>query len=545
MRLMQLLSRAIKNQTCSSSKNKVHRKQVVFLAALVFLGICGGLIAPGISLVPVSSTGIIPAPAKVKFEKGSTLLGNKDISFRSLPSRSLGLSAQNIIQQYGRGSGKVEMSYNAKYKESAYLLHITRAKVLIQAGSESGFYYALESLVQMLRQNKGRLPLVRIQDEPRFVWRGMHLDVSRHFFSVEEIKRYLDLMAKYKMNVFHWHLTDDQGWRIEIEKYPKLTEIGAYRAQTVVGKAGSGLFDGKPYGGFYTQAQIKEVVAYAAERFIQVVPEIEMPGHAMAALAAYPQYACNPGPYEVATDWGVFEDVYCAGKDATFQFLTDILNEVMALFPGEYLHIGGDECPKTRWNNCVHCQARMQTEGLQDAHEIQSYFIRRIEKHVNAKGKKIIGWDEIMEGGLAPNALVMSWRGTEGGIAAAKAGHYAVMSPGSPCYFDHYQAQTTENEPLAICCYNPLEAVYAYEPIPAELSQQQHRYILGAQGNVWTEYMPHFDQVCYMALPRMLALAEVLWSPANKRNYADFLSRLPEQAKFLDEKGYKYGRHGW
>ncbi len=423
-----------------------------------------------------------------------------------------------------------------------YMLRYGREGVVITGGSESGLYYGAITLLQLLKQNGGSIlyPFTII-DKPRFAWRGMHLDVSRHFFSVEEIKRYLDLLAMYKMNVFHWHLTDDQGWRIEIEKYPLLTQVGGYRDETLIGRPSEKMkFDGQRHGGFYTQAQVREIVAYAAERHISVVPEIEMPGHSRAALAAYPQYACTDGPFKTATSWGVFEDVYCAGKDETFNFLTDVLDEVMALFPSQFVHIGGDECPKTRWKACAACQKRLQTEGLKDEHELQSYFIKRIEKHVNSRGKTIIGWDEILEGGLAPNAAVMSWRGTEGGIAAAKAGHYVVMSPGKPCYFDHYQAQETQNEPLAIGGFNPLEAVYAYEPIPAGITPEQAGYILGAQGNVWTEYMPTFDQVTYMALPRMAALAEVLWTnPANK-DFQDFTKRLTAHKVIFDASGYNY-----
>lgn len=425
-----------------------------------------------------------------------------------------------------------------------YMLRYGREGVVITGGSESGLHYGVLTLLQLLQQNGGSILYpFSIVDEPRFDWRGMHLDVSRHFFSVEEIKRYLDLLAMYKMNVFHWHLTDDQGWRIEIKKYPLLTQVGGYRDETLIGRPSEKMkFDGQRHGGFYTQAQVREIVAYAAERHIAVVPEIEMPGHSRAALAAYPQYACTDGPFKTATSWGVFEDVYCAGKDETFNFLTDVLDEVMVLFPSQFVHIGGDECPKTRWKACAACQKRLQTEGLKDEHELQSYFIKRIEKHVNSRGKTIIGWDEILEGGLAPNAAVMSWRGTEGGIAAAKAGHYVVMSPGQPCYFDHYQTQETKNEPLAIGGFNPLEAVYAYEPIPAGITPEQAGYILGAQGNVWTEYMPTFDHVTYMALPRMAALAEVLWTnPANK-DFEDFTKRLTAHKVILDASGYNY--HG-
>ncbi|MBP6697865.1 MAG: family 20 glycosylhydrolase, partial [Flavobacteriales bacterium] len=369
-----------------------------------------------------------------------------------------------------------------------------------------------------------RLPCLRISDHPRFAWRGMHLDVVRHFFPVSFVKEYIDLLARYKMNTFHWHLTDDQGWRIEIKKYPKLTDVGAWRKGSQVGPYSAQTFDTLRYGGFYTQEEIRDVVAYATARHINVVPEIEMPGHALAALAAYPELSCTGGPFAVERGWGVFPDVFCP-KEETFTFLENVMSEVMALFPSPHIHVGGDECPKERWHACASCQALMQKEGLKDEHELQSYFIRRIEKFVNSKGRKIIGWDEILEGGLAPNAAVMSWRGTEGGIAAAKAGHYAVMSPGSHCYFDHYQGDPA-NEPLAIGGYTPLEKTYSYEPIPEGLNPEEAKYILGAQGNLWTEYITSEDHVEYMALPRMLALSEVLWSPASLRSEDDFLARL-------------------
>lgn len=439
-------------------------------------------------------------------------------------------------------TANIYLSIQPDLGPEAYQIDTRREEVSLHAGDAAGLFYGIQTLLQLLEGD--RWQACSLRDAPRFAWRGMHLDVSRHFFSLPELKRYIDLLAMYKMNTFHWHLTDDQGWRIEIKKYPRLTEVGAFRSETLIGRPSAEMqYDGRPYGGFYTQAEVRELVAYAAARHITIVPEIEMPGHSLAALAAYPQFACTPGPFAVARSWGVFEDVYCAGKDATFDFLTDVLDEVMDLFPGPYLHIGGDECPKTRWNACAACGARMQAEGLADAHELQSYFIQRMERHVNARGRKIIGWDEILEGGLAPNAAVMSWRGTDGGIAAAQAGHYAVMSPGNPCYFDHYQAQPTADEPLAICCYNPLEAVYAYEPVPAALSATEATFILGAQGNVWTEYMPDFDQVTYMALPRMAALAEVLWTQPARRSYPDFLHRLRLHSRELDARGYRYAPH--
>jgi hexosaminidase len=424
-----------------------------------------------------------------------------------------------------------------------YGLTITTDAIDVYASSQAGLFRGTRTLVQLLEQGKasGSLPCLWIADHPRFPWRGMHLDVCRHFFRARFVKKYIDLLARYKMNTFHWHLTEDQGWRIPIAKYPKLTEVGAWRSGSQVGPYAAQTFDNERYGGSYTRDEIREVVAHAAARHITIVPEIEMPGHAMAALASYPHLGCTGGPYEVQRGWGVFDDVFCAGNDSVFTFLEDVLTEVMELFPGEYIHIGGDECPKTRWKTCPKCQARMRAEGLKDEHELQSYFIRRIERFVNSKGRKVIGWDEILEGGLAPNAAVMSWRGTEGGIAAAKAGHYTVMSPGSHCYFDHYQGDPA-NEPVAIGGYTTVQKVYSYEPIPAELEPREHTYILGAQGNVWTEYIRSAEHVEYMAVPRMLALAEVLWSPKEMRDEADFIRRLEAQLPWLEQLGVNYAK---
>ena len=423
-----------------------------------------------------------------------------------------------------------------------YKMEIMPGTVLIR-GKELGIFYGIQTFMQITFDNLN-LQSCMITDYPRFQWRGMHLDVSRHFFGVDFIKKYIDLLAMYKMNVFHWHLTDDQGWRIEIKKYPKLTEIGAWRNGSMIGHYNEQKFDTIKYGGFYTQEEIKEVVAYAKQKHITIVPEIEMPGHALAALAAYPQYSCNGGPFEVGKAWGVYEDVFCAGNDSTFIFLQNILDEVAELFPGEYIHIGGDECPKTRWEKCSKCQQRIREQiptvvGMTAEHQLQSYFIQRIEKYLNAKGKKIIGWDEILEGGLAPNAAVMSWRGTEGGIAAAKQKHFVVMTPGSHCYFDHYQGNP-RFEPLAIGGNTTLEKVYSYEPIPSDLSEEESKYILGAQGNVWTEYMYHEKQVEYMVLPRMLALSEVLWSKKENKDVQYFIDKLDNHFQFLTKNGFEY-----
>lgn len=417
-----------------------------------------------------------------------------------------------------------------------YQLSVRPDGITVTAPSEEGLFRGSRTLVQLLEQGRGTgtLPCLTITDWPRFPWRGMHLDACRHFWSVEFTKKYIDLLARYKMNSFHWHLTEDQGWRIEIKARPKLTEVGAWRKGSQVGPYARLEYDTIPYGGFYTQEQIREVVAYAAARHINVVPEIELPGHALAALAAYPHLGCTGGPYEVQRGWGVFEDVFCAGNDSVVQFLADVIAEVVELFPGPYIHIGGDECPKVRWKECSKCQQRIESEGLADEHELQSWLIKYIEKIiVIGYDRQIIGWDEILEGGLPPTAAVMSWRGTEGGIAAARSGHDAVMSPGSHCYFDHYQGDPA-NEPLAFGGYTTVQKVYSYEPIPAELKPEEQKYILGAQGNVWTEYILTPEHVEYMAVPRMLALAEVLWTPKEKRNESHFIQRLESEFPKLE-----------
>lgn len=425
-----------------------------------------------------------------------------------------------------------------------YEIEVQKDKIEIK-GSEDGIFYAFQTIKQLINKtsdNKVELPCCLIKDYPRFSWRGMHLDVSRHFVTIDSVKKYIDYLSSYKMNVFHWHLTDDQGWRIEIKKYPKLTQIGGYRNGTLIGSYSvtPQKFDTIRYGGYYTQLQIKEVVAYAKLRHVTIVPEIEMPGHAMTAIAAYPEYSCTRCNIEPAKLWGVFDDVFCA-KDSTINFLTDVLSEVMDLFPGQYVHIGGDECPKTRWKTCKNCQEIIKRESLNDENELQSYFIKRIEKFVNSKGKKIIGWDEILDGGLAPNAAVMSWRGTQGGIDAARQKHYVVMTPGSYCYFDHYQG-SPKSEPLAIGGYTTVEKVYSFEPVPSELSNEESGYILGAQANVWTEYITSFKHVEYMVFPRICALSEVLWSKKEDRNWDEFKVRLTNHFKLLNKQEINYSK---
>ncbi len=467
--------------------------------------------------------------------------------FKGLISAATGFN----LEEAGNADIEFKLDQSITHPE-AYQLSVSPDKVLLTAGSSAGLFYGVQTLRQLLPyQIEGEgsenvdwyIPAVEIEDEPRFSYRGMHLDVGRHFFPPEFIKEYIDLIAMHKMNTFHWHLTEDQGWRIEIKKYPRLTEVGAWRDGTLIGHLGNNprKYDGERYGGFYTQEEVKEIVAYAAERHVTVIPEIELPGHSLAALAAYPGLGCTAGPFAVAQHWGVFEDIYCP-KEETFSFLEDVLTEVMALFPGKYIHIGGDEAPKSRWKASRVAQDVIRKEGLKDEFELQSYFIQRIEKFLNSKGRRIIGWDEILEGGLAPNATVMSWRGEAGGIEAAKEGHDVVMTPGSHCYFDFYQSRSP-GEPLAIGGFTPLEKVYHYEPVPKELTPAEAKHVLGAQGNVWTEYMKTQEHVEYMILPRMTALSEVLWSSAKSRDWERFQEKLKKQYLRYDELEYNYFVH--
>ena len=503
-----------------------------------------------------NSLPLIPQPESIEIRKGHFVLNKETVIQADVTMFEAQYLQQAIKQQTGLQLAIVAKSnvdskiilkemypIDPYWSKERYNINISSKEVIITAPFNQGFFTGIQTLLQLVPIDENEtfvLPCLNIFDQPKYAWRGMHLDCARHFFSVEFVKKYIDYLAMYKFNTFHWHLTDDQGWRIEIKQYPKLTEVGAWRNGSMIGHYNEQKYDDKRYGGFYTQDQIKEVVAYAKQRHITVVPEIEMPGHAVAALAAYPQYSCTGGPFEVEKQWGVLDDVFCP-KEETFTFLQNILTEVIALFPSQYIHVGGDECPKTRWKSCQHCQALIKEKGLHDEHELQSYFIQRIEKFVNSKGRKIIGWDEILEGGLAPNAAVMSWRGTEGGIAAAKQKHYVVMTPGSHCYFDHYQGNP-KNEPLAIGGYTPVEKVYEFNPIPKELTGEESKYILGAQANVWTEYINTPEQVEYMIFPRMLALSEVLWGTSNPEKYADFEKRMIQQFKRFDQKSINYSK---
>lgn len=516
------------------------------------------LIAANTHLIGQSLT-IIPKPSEVSVREGSFELSKTTgITFDASNAALKDIAAQ--FNEYLNTYYKTTLPVNEKGKDGislkinkslplgdeSYLLKVDQKGISITAKAPAGIFYGMQSLKQMLPVSKGaNTPLTvaysDIKDQPRFQWRGVHLDVGRHYFPVSFIKKYIDYLAMYKLNTFHWHLTEDQGWRLEIKKYPKLTEISSYRDETVVGHASkSKIYDGRGYGGFYTQEQAKEIVRYAAARYITVVPEIEMPGHSCAVLAAYPELGCTGGPYKVMTTWGVNNQVYCAGKEETFKFLQNILDEVCEIFPSKYIHIGGDECPKDEWKKCPDCQKRIKDEKLADEHQLQSYFIRRIEKYLNSKGRQIIGWDEILEGGLAPGATVMSWRGIKGGIAAAKEKHTVIMTPGTHMYFDHYQSQNTEKEPLAIGGFLSLEKVYSYEPIPEELTGDEQKYVMGAQANVWTEYIPSTKQAEYMLFPRICALAEVDWTPKDKKDFADFEKRMETEYLRMDQLGINY-----
>ncbi|MEH0152823.1 glycoside hydrolase family 20 protein [Limibacter armeniacum] len=510
--------------------------------------------------VVVSKAEVIPQPAFIEYGQGyfnlnsatPILYPENDVALEKTArllqgfiKASLGFEPEVRIGDK-QAEGIVLVSEN-KGEAEAYELEVNDKQILITGASAKGAFYGIQTLRQLIPAHSDkvvRIAAMHIKDAPRFSYRGMHLDVSRHFFDTSFVKQYIDLIAMHKLNTFHWHLTDDQGWRIEIKQYPKLTSIGSKRKETLVGHADrSKEYDGQPYGGYYTQDEIKEVIKYASDRYITIIPEIEMPGHALAALSAYPELGCTGGPYEAATTFGVFDDVFCAGNDSTFHFIENVLDEVMALFPSEYIHVGGDECPKASWEKCAKCQARIKAEGLKNEHELQSYFITRMEKYLNSKGRQIIGWDEILEGGLAPNATVMSWRGMEGGIDAAKSKHNVIMAPNSHMYFDAYQSLNKETEPLAIGGYLNVEKVYSFEPVPEALEESEQGYIIGAQANLWTEYIATPEHVEYMVLPRMAALSEVLWSDKKVRDIDSFKPRLLHLINYYGEMRLNYAKH--
>ncbi len=519
---------------------------------------------------------IIPKPAKLIQKKGTfelnpetvlVVLNKADQHTASFLNSYLSeyyfikLSVVNKLPKSNYIAFSTWNDSNYADQKESYQLIIDPKFVRITANAHAGTFYGMQTFLQLLppvppsdpdkkikRLTRFNIPSLVIEDEPRFAYRGMHLDVCRHFFPVSFIKKYIDYLALHKLNTFHWHLTDDQGWRIEIKKYPKLTAVGGWRNGTIIGRYPGKGNDSIRYGGFYTQQEVKDVVKYAAERFITVIPEIEMPGHASAAIAAHPELSCFPEEdtkapkgtawagstkgKQVQQAWGVFDDVFCAGKESTFKVLEDVLDEVVLLFPSKIIHIGGDECPKANWKRCPKCQQRMKDNNLKDEHELQSYFVQRIEKYLNNKGRQIIGWDEILEGGLAPNASVMSWRGEKGGIEAAKQHHTVVMTPQAWCYFDHSQSRNEDS--VTFGGFNPIEKVYTFEPVPKQLSAEEAKYILGGQANLWTEYVKNTRKVEYQTFPRMAALSEVLWPPKDLRDSADFERRLETQFRRYD-----------
>ena len=495
---------------------------------------------------------IIPTPNEQTINNGFMEIENSPEIITESNFNSAATLFKNAIKKLDLTSKKttknrINFSLNEKLNEEEYILKINTDQINIEASTETGAIFGFQSLYQLMNLNlkNGVVKLQNqvIKDSPRFKYRGMHLDVGRHMYPVAFIKKYVDGLAMLKFNNFHWHLTEDQGWRIEIEKYPELNNIGSYRDSTLIGHYTDKpwQFDKTRYGGYYTKKEIKEVVRYAQERGINVIPEIEMPGHSQAAVSSYPEFGCTGEQVGVAPLWGVFKEIYCS-KNETFDFLEDIIDEVVELFPGKYIHIGGDEAPKTNWKACGNCQNVINREELKDEHELQSYFITRMEKYINSKGKQIIGWDEILEGGLAPNATVMSWRGVSGGIEAAKMNHEVIMTPNATCYLDHYQAKDTANEPLAIGGYTPIEEIYNYEPIPDELDESLHKYIIGAQGNVWTEYMKTSDHVEYMVFPRIFALSEVVWAK-DKLSFNDFENKVIDMYPILDKMDINYSKH--
>lgn len=521
------------------------------------------LLVAKITVAQLSNIDIIPAPVSYKVNTGKFIFS---AATKIALNDSAELNAANFLNNYLKNyygftlgiiirakapANSILLStrrfIKAPANEERYTLNINPKNISIAGDSYKGTFYGIQSLLRMLpavAQTNFSLPCVSVEDYPRFKYRGMHLDVSRHFFPVDFIKKYIDYLALYKMNTFHWHLTDDQGWRIEIKKYAKLTSIGGYRNGTIIGHHPGVGNDSLRYGGFYTQDEVKEVIQYAADRFVTVIPEIELPGHASAAIAAYPELSCFPDEptkpaanvvwsgtkqgKQVQQSWGVYPDVFCPTEN-TFTFLEGVLDEVIQLFPSEYIHVGGDECPKDFRKRSAFCQQLIKDNDLKDEHGLQSYFIQKMEKYINSKGRKIIGWDEILEGGLAPNATVMSWRGEQGGIDAATQNHNVIMTPSTYVYFDY--SQNKKEDSLTIGGFLPLEVVYNYEPLPKELDSAKTKYVLGAQANLWTEYVTISRKVEYQIFPRMSALSEVLWSPKEKRNYNNFQKRMGSEIK--------------
>lgn len=513
---------------------------------------------------------VIPCPASVVVSEGKLSVAGARCKTDSRLGKTAVAAVKDFEENLFRAStvkkGKsglvVSFEMASEMSDEEYSISVSEKAVVVKASSLKGVLYAIETMKQMLPvaiytgapapKEDWSLPCVEIKDKPRFAYRGLLLDVSRHFFDVEQVKKYMDFMALHKLNTFHWHLTDDQGWRVEIKKYPELTQKGAVRKETIIGRwADKKGFDGTPYGEgmWYSQEQIREVVDYAASKGIEVIPEIDLPGHMLAALATYPELGCTGGPYEVCRWWGVSKDVLCVGKESTMVFLENVLSEICELFPSKYIHIGGDECPKVRWQSCPHCQAKIRELGYRDdinhtaEHYLQSYVTKRIEDFLATKGKSIIGWDEILEGEVAPDATVMSWRGTKGGIAAARLGHDVIMAPNTYCYFNYYQAKDQSKEPLARGGHTPVSKVYSYEPLPDEMTKEEKSHILGVQACMWSEYIIDWGTLEYMLFPRLSALSEVQWCEPENKNYQTFIRKMRHMAKIYEALGCNYATH--
>lgn len=506
-------------------------------------------------LFPLSLTSqnfnIIPKPLKTKTGSGVFIINEKVVigySDKELSRLARFLNTfldehyhvQFVEKRVTRPkNGMIYFLLDRSVKEESYTLNIDQNTVVIK-GNEAGLFYGLQTLLQLMPTNTETmitLPQISIEDKPRFKYRGAMLDVGRYFFTPVEVKKFLDLMAHYKLNIFHWHLTEDAGWRIQIDKYPLLTEIGAWRRGTQQSRA-TDSFDRLPHGGFYTKEQIRDIVRYAADRNINIIPEIDMPGHTLSMLAAYPEFSCSNAPFKVLENWGIQKDVLCAGNEQTYLFIENVLDEVLEMFPSEIIHIGGDEAPKDRWKACPRCQEKIRVEGLKDEKELQSYFVRRVGAYLKSKGRKMLGWDEIMEGGLAENTMVMSWRGEKGGIEAAKLHHEVVMAPNTFMYIDYYQGNQ-ESEPYSIGGNLPLEKVYSFEPLSPNISAENRHYIIGVQGNLWMEYIHSGSKLEYMAFPRLLAVAEIGWSDT-KKDFQNFSERLSYNLLWLDKKGINF-----
>jgi hexosaminidase len=532
----------------------------LFIASLLIVAMAAGA-------QPKKEIAIIPQPAHLQQSAGNFNLSAKTkiyvdpgiIEYKKIGEMLAGeikdKTGFNLPILIGNAAGANGILITSKgaadsLGKEGYLLSVKPNQIIVKAKNSNGAFYAMQSILQLMPVTKQELskssiplPAVEIIDMPRFEWRGLMLDCGRYYYSINFLKKYIDYIAMHKMNTFHWHLTEDHGWRLEIKKYPKLTDIGAWRTAT---EYTHGRLNKTPAGGFYTQEQAKELVKYAADRYVNIVPEIEMPGHSSAALIAYPELSCTGGPFKTLTNWGIQKEIFCAGNDNTFNFLEDVLTEVISIFPNAVIHIGGDEAPKDRWKACPKCQKRIKDEGLKDEHELQSYFVKRIENFLLTKNRNIIGWDEILEGGLAPNAWVMSWRGTKGGIEAAKQHHNVVMAPYDYYYLDYYQGKPF-TEPYAIFenSINTLEKVYNYEPFDKELTKEQAQFIKGVQGNVWSEFIHTLDKVEYMAFPRAAAVAETAWSPASLKNWDDFAKRMETQYKRYDLVGLNYAKSAY